>query len=204
MANPRKAGTGAKQARGDAFVDALLEAALAQLARVGFDRFSIPEVAALAGANKTSVYRRWPTKADLIKDTLRTVMDHAEVTASSGSLRTDLIELGQTLAEFLRSNAGRSVMRILLSEGDNAELRAIAISAYGDVSRRTAWIAMDAALRRGDLRPTVEPSTVLFTLAGALIHRVWVEKADPGEAYVQGVVDIILNGAAVQGRSQER
>jgi AcrR family transcriptional regulator len=203
MANPRKAGTGAKQARGDAFVDALLEAALEQLARVGFDRFSIPEVAALAGANKTSVYRRWPTKADLIKDTLRTVMDHAEVTASSGSLRTDLIELGQTLAEFLRSNAGRSVMRILLSEGDNAELRAIAISAYGDVSRRTAWIAMDAALRRGDLRP-VEPSTVLFTLAGALIHRVWVEKADPGEAYVQGVVDIILNGAAVQGRSQER
>jgi AcrR family transcriptional regulator len=203
MVNPRKAGTGAKQARGDAFVDALLEAALEQLARVGFDRFSIPEVAALAGANKTSVYRRWPTKADLIKDTLRTAMDHAEVTASSGSLRTDLIGLGQTLAEFLRSNAGRSVMRILLSEGDNAELRAIAISAYGDVSRRTAWIAMDAALRRGDLRP-VEPSTVLFTLAGALIHRVWVEKADPGEAYVQGVVDIILNGAAVQGRSQER
>lgn len=183
---------------------ALLEAALERLAQVGFDRFSIPEVAALAGANKTSVYRRWPTKADLIKDALRAAMDHADDAAGSGSLRTDLIGLAQALAEFLRSNAGRSVMRILLNEGDNAELRAIAKSAYGDVSRRAAWIAMEAAVRRGDLRPMVEPSTVLFTLAGALIHRVWVEKADPDDAYVQGVIDILLNGAVVQGLSQDR
>lgn len=204
MANQRRARIGAKQARGDAFVGALLEAALERLAQVGFDRFSIPEVAALAGANKTSVYRRWPTKADLIKDALRAAMDHADDAAGSGSLRTDLIGLAQALAEFLRSNAGRSVMRILLNEGDNAELRAIAKSAYGDVSRRAAWIAMEAAVRRGDLRPMVEPSTVLFTLAGALIHRVWVEKADPDDAYVQGVIDILLNGAVVQGLSQDR
>jgi AcrR family transcriptional regulator len=203
MTHTKKSGAGATQARGDAFVQAVLQVALEQLAQVGFDRFSIPEVAALAGANKTSVYRRWPTKEDLVKDALRAAMGHAEEAVGCGSLRDDLIGLARTLAEFLESSAGRSVMRILLNDGDNAELRAIAISAYGDVSRRAAWIAMDEAVRRGELKTKVEPSTVLFTLAGALIHRVLVEKAGASEAFVEGVVDIVLSGVAVQGSSPD-
>jgi AcrR family transcriptional regulator len=198
MTNTRKSAVRTTRSRGDAFVQEVLNAALEQLAHVGFDRFSIPEVAAVAGANKTSVYRRWPTKEELVKDALRAAMGHAEKAAVCGGLREDLIGLARNLAEFLESNAGRSVMRILLNEADNPELRSIAISAYGEVSRHAAWMVMDEAVRRGELKSTIDPSTVLFTLAGALIHRVWVEKAVASEAFVAGVVDIVLNGAAVQ------
>lgn len=201
MVTSKQAGTGAPQARGDTFVQTVLQAALEQLAQVGFDRLSIPEVATLAGANKTSVYRRWPTKEDLVKDALRAAMGHTDEAVSTGNLREDLIRLVRALAEFLGSSAGRSVMRILLNDADNAELRAIAISAYGDVSRRAAWIAMDAAVRRGELKPRLEASTVLFTLAGALIHRIWVEKAAANETFVAAVVDLVLTGAAVQQSS---
>lgn len=199
MTSTRKSGSGAPQTRGDAFVQAIRQAALAQLAQVGFDRLSIPEVAALAGANKTSVYRRWPTKGDLVKDALHAAMAHAEEVVSTGSLRDDLIGLSRALATFLASDAGRSVLRILLSEGDHAELRAIAIAAYGDVSRRAAWVAMTAAMQRGELKPDTEPSAALFTLAGALIHRVLVERADPDEAFIARVVDIVLGGVAGAG-----
>lgn len=201
MTDSRKSRVKLTQARGDAFVRPVLRASLERLAEVGFDRFSIPEVAALAGANKTSVYRRWPTKEALIGDALRAAMDQADEARSSGSLRKDLIELARKLGEFLTSNAGRSVMRILLSAADNTDLRAIATSAYGDTSRRAAWIAMDEAVKRGELKEEIDPSTVLFTMAGALIHRVWVEKAGLNEAFFEAVVDLVLNGAAAR-RSQ--
>ena len=115
-----------------------------------------------------------------------------------GSLRADLMALAQTLAEFLHSNAGRAIIRMLLNDGDNNELRAIAIAAYGDVSRQAAWITLEAAVHRGELKSAVEPTTLLFTLAGALIHRVLVERAVASPTFVEGVVDMLLHGAATQ------
>jgi AcrR family transcriptional regulator len=198
MASNTRANATAPQTRGDAFVQAVLYASLEQLALVGFDRLSIPGVAAAVGANKTSVYRRWPTKEELIKDALRAAMSHSEEATGLGSLRADLMALAQTLAEFLHSNAGRAIIRMLLNDGDNNELRAIAIAAYGDVSRQAAWITLEAAVHRGELKSAVEPTTLLFTLAGALIHRVLVERAVASPTFVEGVVDMLLHGAATQ------
>ena len=55
------------QPRGDAFVRVVLDVALEQLAQVGFDRLTIPQVAEQAGFNKTSIYRRWPDKTALVQ-----------------------------------------------------------------------------------------------------------------------------------------
>jgi AcrR family transcriptional regulator len=47
---------------------ALREAALALLAEVGYDRLTMDAVAARARAGKTTIYRRWPGKAELVVD----------------------------------------------------------------------------------------------------------------------------------------
>jgi hypothetical protein len=56
--------------RGEAVVQKILEAAREELATVGYRGFRIEEVAARAEVNKTTIYRRWPAKADLVREAL--------------------------------------------------------------------------------------------------------------------------------------
>ena len=80
----------------------LREAALAVLAEVGYDRLTMDAVAARARAAKTTIYRRWPGKAELVVDALNSLKGVPEV-PDTGSLRRDL----RALAESITSAEGR-------------------------------------------------------------------------------------------------
>src|SRR5689334_5086908 len=77
--------------RSERVVRDVLTAAVAELARVGYVALRVEDVAAGAGVNKTTVYRRWPTKAALVTAALRTT-DEPEL-PETGALRQDLFEL---------------------------------------------------------------------------------------------------------------
>jgi AcrR family transcriptional regulator len=186
----------ASQPRGDAVVKAVLSAALAQLAEGGFAQLSIPDVAAAAGVNKTSIYRRWPTKDDLVRDALRGAMGHADHAPDTGSLRGDLIALVRTVGAFMQSGIGQAVVRILLAEGGNAELRALGSAAYQGAGPQGPWLVLQRAVERGEWSRSADPSLLLFTLAGAVMHRVWVEQREVSDTYIQQLVDMVLQGAS--------
>jgi AcrR family transcriptional regulator len=186
------------QSRGEAFVRAVLEVALTHLAEVGYERFSIPAVAELAAANKTSIYRRWPSKADLVRDTLASAMNHSNEAPDTGSLRGDLIALGRTVATFMQSPAGAAIVRIMLAEGSNPEVRALGNMAYREANGVGPWAVVQRAQERGELNKNIDPSLMLFTIAGAMLHRVFVEKRDVPEAFLAQVVDLVLGGAAAK------
>ena len=188
------------QPRGEAFVRAVLEAALTQLAEVGFERLSIPEVATLAGVNKTSIYRRWPTKSELVRDALAAAMSHVDEAPDTGDLRGDLVALARTVADFAQSPLGTSVVRILLAEGGNPEMRALATASYGEVDRRIPRAALQRAVERGELPASVDVRLVLFTIAGAIVHRVFIEQARATPPFLERVVDLVLYGATQKRR----
>src|ERR1700678_756573 len=68
---------------------ALREAALELLAEIGYDRLSIDAVAARARASKTTIYRRWSGKAELVADAISSLRKPGAV-PDTGSLRGDL------------------------------------------------------------------------------------------------------------------
>jgi AcrR family transcriptional regulator len=80
----------------------LREAALARLAEVGYDRLTMDAVAARARAGKTTIYRRWPGKAELVVDSLNSLKGVPEI-PDTGSLRQDL----RALAESITSAEGQ-------------------------------------------------------------------------------------------------
>lgn len=190
--------------RGEAFVRAVLDVTLAQLAEVGFERLSIPEVAELAGVNKTSIYRRWADKAELVRDALAAAMSHADETPDTGELRGDLVGLARAVAEFAQSPVGTAIVRILLAEGGNPEVRALANAAYREASRHGPRAVLARAVERGELTDEVEPSLVLFTIAGVIVHRVFIEQAKATEGFLERVVDLVLHGAARKRRGAGR
>lgn len=182
--------------RGEAFARAVLDVTLAELAAVGFERLSIPAIAAVAGVNKTSIYRRWATKEDLVRDALGAAMRHADPVADTGNLRGDLLWLARTVAAFTASPAGTAIVRVLLADGGNPQMRALARTAYGEASRHGPWVILARAAERGELGDAVDPALVLFTIAGAILHRVFVEQREATDAFLAQLVDLVLCGAA--------
>src|ERR1700685_4461748 len=73
---------------------ALRDAALTLLAEIGYDRLTIDSVAARAHASKTTIYRRWSGKAELIVDALNSLKGSQPV-PDTGSLRGDLEEIAR-------------------------------------------------------------------------------------------------------------
>jgi AcrR family transcriptional regulator len=182
------------QQRGDKFVRLVLEATLKRLANVGYERLSVPDIAESAAVNKTSIYRRWPSKVELVRDALASAMTHANEPPNTGSLRGDLIELAKIVATFMLSPVGKSIIQIMLSAGADPELRAMARSAYGQSNSSGPWLVLKRAIERGELRADVEPSRVLFTLAGAIMHRVLVEQNDVTDAVLGQIIDVVIYG----------
>jgi AcrR family transcriptional regulator len=183
-----------QQPRGEKFVRLVLEVTLRRLADVGFERLSVPDIADLAAVNKTSIYRRWPSKVELVRDALADAMTHANDPPDTGSLRGDLIELAKIVASFMQSPVGKSIIQIMLSEGADPELRAMARSAYGQSNSSGPWIVIKRAIERGELKAGIDPSRPLFTIAGAIMHRVLVEQDKVTATVLEQMIDVVLYG----------
>src|SRR6266581_6307765 len=72
--------------------EAILEATLDLLLEEGFTRMSIEAVAERAGVGKTTIYRRWPSKSDLVIDAIGGLQAEIPV-ISTGNLRNDLMAM---------------------------------------------------------------------------------------------------------------
>jgi AcrR family transcriptional regulator len=187
-------GSTAPKPRGDAFVAPVLEVCLQRLAEVGYAQLSIPDVADRAGVNKTSIYRRWRTKAQLVVAALMAAMHHARVPPDTGTLQGDLLALARQAADFMQSPAGKGMLRVLLAEEGNASLRAMAGAAFGKPGRHGPWLIIQRAVARGELPDKTDASLLLFTIAGAIMHRVFIEGQNVPDAYLRKLVDLSLHG----------
>jgi AcrR family transcriptional regulator len=193
--------TGRKRAekprpRGSQFIRKVQDAVIEQLAAVGFQRLSIPEVAARAGVNKTSVYRRWPTKAALVRAALEVSMGGAGPASSTGGLRTDLVHAARLAAQFVQSPLGTGALRMLLAEGANPDVREVAASMLRRQETEGPRALFDLAITRGELPPDTDVQLVLSTVAGALMHRAFIEQKPLSGGFVDKVVDLVLDGAS--------
>ena len=183
-----------KQTRGDAFTAAVCAAAIDELAERGLDRFSVPDVARRVGVNKTSIYRRWPTRDALVVDALRTTLDRVNAPPHTGSLRGDLCALGSAVAAFLASPTGAGVLRVMFADGAAAALRKVARTAWQNEAAAAVSVLEDAIVR-GELQDAARASRLLFTLAGAILHRLIVEQQAADDDFVTETVDLLLDGA---------
>jgi len=101
--------------RGAALDEAIFQAVLDELAEVGYARLTMEGVAERARAGKASLYRRWPTRIELVMDAVYSRLPDPSAPPDTGSLRGDLLALLRGNAEALAGPAGEA-LRGLLSE----------------------------------------------------------------------------------------
>jgi AcrR family transcriptional regulator len=102
----------------------LREAALVLLAEVGYDRLTMDAVAARARAGKTTIYRRWPGKAELVVDALNSVKGAPEI-PDTGSLRRDLRALAESITSAESRFGARVTVGMVNALAHDGELRRV-------------------------------------------------------------------------------
>jgi AcrR family transcriptional regulator len=171
-------------------------AALAVLSEQGFERFSVEEVAVRAGVAKTTVYRRFPTRNDLIVGALLRLNDDLPPPPPAGPVRDRLVGvLDGIRRRTTESVRGRILMQVV-SEG----LRdpALADLVHQRVLAPRRQVLRDVitdGIASGELRDDIDTDAVLPVLVGPMLYLgMWSGSAIAEGVTVESVVDLVLSG----------
>jgi AcrR family transcriptional regulator len=157
MSAPRGAGEVDKaRHHGGRYLDSsrdlvLREAALGLLAEVGYDRLTMDAVAARARAGKTTIYRRWQSKAELVVDALNSLKGDHNI-PDTGSLRQDLHALASDITN-AETNVGALTAGMVNALAHDAELRRVFREKF--IAPRMAGFrtVFERAVARGEMPP---------------------------------------------------
>ena len=174
-------------------VRAQILAATAELvARDGIAGFRYEEVAERAGVHKTSVYRNWPDREELVVEALLQYADDVGSIADTGDLRTDLVDFLMAIAESLGRPTVRALELAIQATHESPAVRRAATRILevraGGMGRR-----VDLAVDRGEL-PPVDRSLFGEMLSGP-VHLIVNRGIRPfTRADAERIVDVVLAG----------
>lgn len=180
-------------------MDAVLACTLDEIAAVGVEGLSVDRIARAADVNKTSVYRRWPTRGALVAAAFERVLVDVEVQLEdTGTLRGDLLAAAELIAATMSSRAGRALARAAFADS-LPEVATLAVR----LARRTQGPVHDLVRRaraRGEWRAssTAAPADVVMSaLTGAIVQRVLFERRRATRAWLRQLVDVLARGCGV-------
>ena len=180
--------------RGAAVVEAVLDGTLTLVAERGY-AFSVEEVAAHVGVNKTTVYRRWPTKAALVADAMSRFAEQ-QVPAPSASRDpvAALTALALQVAAALRTPAGSRALRaVAAAVGEDDSLTDVA-AAFFDARFALATPLIERGVAEGRLREGVDATWLWAAMVNPLHMRAILGRpATDQEA--KSLVQLVLDGA---------
>ena len=185
---------GTSLVRGEAVVQGVLAATMEELGRAGYAALRIDDVAARAGVNKTTIYRRWPTKAELVRDAFSQSLKDKTQPPDTGSLRSDLVAMGRTFAEIAASAFGQGAMRTLLLEACDPEVMALC-KALRKRHQAAPRAMLAAAVARGELSPGIDHMVLIDAFIGALHHKLFITNERVSPRFLEGLADLLLGGA---------
>ena len=191
---PDRGGIGENGRRLDPERNRAIAAALIEvLAEVGYRGLTMDEVALAAGVGKAAIYRRWPSKTELIVSYLDGALTADDVVVpDSGSLREDLLRLLTDVSEYLSGPAGFA-NRALVSALHEEPVLGEAFQ-RGPLKRWTGLFTkvLEHAEQRGEIPQGASSSVAAETGRAILIHRWLITREPLDEELVRAVVDEVM------------
>lgn len=172
---------------------AILDKALALLEKHGYEGVSIDAVAAAAGVAKTTIYRHWPSKPEMIAAAARPLFQELVDVPLRGNVRAELVQLVEYVRTLMSGRAGR-VLQILLREAGTHEAVNELVQPAIYRRRKLFLQVLNRAIARGQLRPDIDQDVVVDMLLGPLWVRMTVTAAPIPQDLAEQVVDNVLRG----------
>ena len=169
----------------------LLAVTLRLLQEHGYERLTLDEVAAAGRASKATMYRRWPTKAELVLAAFIEGVSQDAVPPDTGTLREDLIAIGDTVCAQAKEHS--ATMRAVLGEvSRNPELNDAMQEQLFDQRRAMMKQVVKRAVDRGEIGADAANSELWDLLPGYLIYRTVIQNRLPTRRTVRTLVDDVI------------
>jgi AcrR family transcriptional regulator len=173
----------------------VLEATLAVLDEVGYGRLALEEVARRAGTTKPALYRRWPTRQQLVLAALEVRLGGPRA-PDTGCTICDLDECLKLFVGSFKRLRPDVIGPLLADCVDDRELRSAFMATLFEPPRAAVKQTLDRAHARGDLRDDVDRDLIL-DLIGSLVHyRAVFRHAPMSDRELERVVEALLRGIA--------
>jgi AcrR family transcriptional regulator len=172
----------------------VLDAVLDLVAEAGLGAVTMDAVAVRAAVSKPAIYRRWPSKLDLLLAAAEMRLGPISV-PDLGDFRAELrMVLRARLEAYRLPGSSRLFAGLIAAAADAGEERP-AYSAY--LTRTTAQTReiLVRAVVRGEVRADLDVSTAVTLFSSSLLMRALVEGQTPDEAFAESVLDLIARAA---------
>jgi len=164
--------------RSEAADHAILSATLDLLSETGYGALTVAAVIARAGVSSATLYRRWPTKQDLVAAALASL--HAEVVdIDTGSLSTDIEAMVRSTAQAMTVKREDIAQDIAAELRRNPEFRAAINEKFIQPRRALMAGIIERAVTRGELGEGVGVDVATAFVTGPLHHWVYVQGRTP-------------------------
>ncbi|WP_435973665.1 TetR/AcrR family transcriptional regulator [Streptomyces sp. Qhu_M48] len=180
--------------RGPVLERAILEAALEQLGRVGWNGLTMEGVAIGAQTGKAAVYRRWPSKEDLVADALQAGLPTLDEAPDLGGVREDLYELCRRVRDVMYSKPGFALRAVLHEcDADSAErFHGLIVTGVVEPSARLFRDVMRRGIARGEVRADAIDDLVVDVIPAMMMYRSKVCASEWQDAELAELIDRIM------------
>ena len=183
--------------RSEASHQAIIQATLELLIEVGYGALTMEAVRTRAGVGKATIYRRWSSKEELVRDAI--VFMHEDFTEiDTGSLRGDYEAIAaQVRSSAQRAGAGTFAPRLLGESINDPELHAIFYENLVRPRRDALGTLLRRAIERGELRGDLDLELMIDLFAGPAVYRLLITGGDMSQMFsVEAQMDALMNGLA--------
>jgi AcrR family transcriptional regulator len=148
--------------------ESILAATFQQLIAVGYGGLSIEAVALASGVAKTTIYRRWPTKRDLVVAALAVEVPFRPPPSGVDSRAALGLFVRQAIGMLIESGAIRVLGSLLVEEQREPGLLAVFRERILEPRRALVEAMLRRGIERGEIRSDIEPLVVTEMIAGAV------------------------------------
>ncbi|MGC9437500.1 TetR/AcrR family transcriptional regulator [Streptomyces sp. WG5] len=180
--------------RGAVLERAILDAALEQLGTVGWNGLTMEGVAAGARTGKAAVYRRWPSKEDLVADALRSGLPRFDAVPDLGSVREDLLVLCRRARDAMYSRSGFA-LRSVIHECDSVQaerFHAVIVSGVIEPTLAVLREVVNRGIERGEVRREASNGYVFDAIPAMMMYRSKVCGSEWTDQEIEEMIDQLM------------
>ena len=183
-----EAADGGTDPRTERIRTAVVAAGAMMLSEHGPDRINHAAIASAAGVSRTTLYKYWPTRAQLLHDILVGFDTHPAI-PSTGDVRADLLTMLHDIQVGMSDPVRRRMFSSMLAQSQwdadlieaQNSLRAIHLAGLTDL--------FAAAVEQGEIVEGVDPTVAAGRLIGPLVFAALVAQQDVMEVDTESIVD---------------
>jgi AcrR family transcriptional regulator len=170
---PGTARPGGRTAR---IAESVFAAAIAELSDRGYADTSVESIAARAGVHKTTVYRRWGSKPELIRQALAgAAVTHIQI-PDTGRVDTDAQALARAVQAILSAPQGAAITTALIVGGLSSPEIAGLMRQFWAGRLAAIEVIVSRAVGGGELPAGTDPAAFMHAVSAPLYFRLLVTR----------------------------